>query len=104
MKILFICNQNLNRSVTAQKLFGGRSKGLFRNEVTKEDLQWADVVYVFEDFQISQIAERFPKEYLSLKFVNLDIPDIYNIKNEESRKELEKVLKEKMKNDNANLR
>ncbi|MGE0792665.1 MAG: hypothetical protein AB7V77_00630 [Candidatus Woesearchaeota archaeon] len=100
MNKLFVCNQNLNRSVLAEKLFGGRSKGLFRNEVTSKDLEWADVVYVFEDFQIGEIAKRFPKEYLSLKIVNLDIFDVYNIRNEKSKEELEIILKEKMKNEN----
>ena len=99
MNKLFICNQNQNRSVTAQKLFGGRSKGLFRNEVLKEDLQWADIVYVMSEDMIGIIAERFPKEYLALKFVNLDVEDYYDVNNEESLKKLEKELNEKMKNE-----
>lgn len=97
MNKLFVCNQNLNHSVTAEELFGGRSKGLFRNEITSKDLEWSDIVYVFEDFQRKELGKRFPKEYLGLKIINLNIPDVYDIKNEESKRELIKIFKEKMK-------
>lgn len=97
MNKLFICNQNQNRSTLATELFGGESRGLYRNEVKTEDLEKADIVYVFEDFQRKEIGKRFPREYLGLKIINLDIPDTYNIANERSRRELEKILGEKMR-------
>ena len=68
MKVLFICNQNQNRSKTAEEIFSERfqtkSAGLFNKKpVTKNQLEWADLVVVMEDFQRQEIAERFPKQY-----------------------------------------
>ncbi|MBN1792468.1 phosphotyrosine protein phosphatase [Candidatus Woesearchaeota archaeon] len=65
LKVLFICNQNLNRSKTAEEIFGDdyetRSAGLFNEKpVTREQLLWADVVVSMEDFQRKELSERFP--------------------------------------------
>ena len=54
MKVLFICNQNLNSSKTAEHLFKGKfetkSAGLYNTKpVTSKQLSWADVVVVMED-------------------------------------------------------
>ncbi len=82
MNILFICNQNKHRSKTAEDLFKGRfntkSAGLF-NEIplTKEQLSWADLVVVMEDFQRKEIGKRFPELYLKKKIISLNIPDYY---------------------------
>jgi len=82
MKILFICNQNQNRSKTAEELFRGkfktRSAGLYNEKpVTKKQLSWADLIVVMEDNQRSEIAKRFPKEYMQKRILSLNIPDIY---------------------------
>jgi len=82
MKVLFVCNQNENRSKTAEELFKGRfvtkSAGLYNEKpVTKKELSWADIVIVMEDAQRTEISKRFPKEYLSKRILSLDIPDIY---------------------------
>lgn len=102
MKLLFICNQNQNRSKLAEELFKDkcevRSRGLFRNEVTSEDLLWANIIFVMEEFQRNEISKRFPKEYLSCKIINLDILDYYNVNNKESKKELSEILKNKINN------
>lgn len=83
MKLLFICNQNQNRSKTAEELFKGRfetrSAGLYNeNPVTEKDLSWADVVVVMEDQQRTELAKRFPKLYMQKRIISLDIPDIYD--------------------------
>lgn len=83
MKVLFICNQNLNRSKTAEEIFKGRfetkSAGLYNEKpLTARHLSWADVVIVMEDLQREEIAKRFPNHYMQKRILSLDIPDIYN--------------------------
>ena len=83
MKVLFICNQNLNRSLTAEEIFREmfetRSAGLFNNKpLTEKELSWADIIFVMEEFQRSEIAKRFPGQYLQKRILCLDIPDIFH--------------------------
>lgn len=82
MKVLFICNQNQNRSKTAEEIFKNKfttkSAGLYNEKpVTEKELVWADLIVVMEDGQRSEIAKRFPKVYMQKKIISLDIPDIY---------------------------
>ena len=82
MKILFICNQNQHRSKTAEEIFKGKyetkSAGLYNEKpVTESQLEWADLVVVMEDRQRSELAERFPRQYMKKKIISLDIPDKY---------------------------
>jgi predicted protein tyrosine phosphatase len=96
MKVLFVCNQNQNRSKTAEEIFRSKfetkSVGLYNeNPINSQDLNWADLVVVMEDSQRTEISKRFPKQYLSKKIISLDIPDIYKY-NQES---LIKILNEK---------
>ena len=54
MKVLFICNQNKNRSKTAELIFKERFKcksaGLYNeNPVTKEQIIWSNVIIVIEE-------------------------------------------------------
>lgn len=98
MKVLFICNQNQNRSKTAEILFKGRfrtkSAGLYNKKpVNKKQLSWADTIVVMEDRQRSEIAKRFPDIYIKKCILSLDIPDIYN----QNSPELVDVLKHKIK-------
>jgi len=83
MNILFICNQNQNRSKTAAEVFNQQwktqSAGLFNERpVTKQQLEWADKIVVMEAMQRKELGERFPNEYLKKQIISLDIPDIYN--------------------------
>ena len=48
MNKLFVCNLGKYRSRTAANIFGGKYAGVFVN-LKKEDLEWADIVYVFEE-------------------------------------------------------
>ena len=83
MNVLFICTQNKHRSKTAEEIFRTkfttRSAGLFNaTPVTEGELAWADVVAVMEDFQRSELAQRFPRLYLKKRIISLDIPDVYS--------------------------
>ena len=98
MKVLFICNQNQHRSKTAEDLFRSkfdvRSAGLFNNEpVKKNEIEWADKIVVMEDKQRTEIAKRFPKQYLHKQILSLDIPDIYSY----NQPELVDILKTKVR-------
>ena len=96
MKVLFICNQNQHRSKTAEKLFRERfetkSAGLFNEKpVTEKQLSWADLVVVMEEFQIDEIATRFPRQYMQKRILSLNISDIYHY----DQPELKSILKSK---------
>ncbi len=98
MKVLFICNQNQNRSKTAAELFKQkyetRSAGLYNEHpVTQEQLAWADVIVVMEDMQRTELSKRFPRYYLQKKIISLDIPDIYRKDQPELIQELRKKIK-----------
>jgi predicted protein tyrosine phosphatase len=95
MNVLFICNQGMNRSKTAEMLFKDRfntkSAGLFNNLLTEKELSWADIVFVMEDFQRSEISKRFPELYMKKRILVLDIPDIFRY----YQPELVEILNEK---------
>jgi predicted protein tyrosine phosphatase len=92
MNQLFVCNQGKYRSRTAATLFGGKFAGVYVN-LKKEDLDWADVVYVFEEEQRTEIGKRFPKEYMQKKILNLEIADVYGYMDEKLVGELKgKIL------------
>ena len=93
MNKLFVCNQGKYRSRTAATIFGGKCAGVFTG-LKEEDLQWADIVYVMEEHQRSEIGKLFPKEYLNNRIINLQIPDIYGYMDSE----LVDVLRRKLKN------
>lgn len=83
MKALFVCNQNQNRSKTAELVFREkfetRSAGLFNDTPVSElDITWANIIVVMEPFQRKEIARRFPSLYLKKKIISFDIPDLYH--------------------------
>jgi predicted protein tyrosine phosphatase len=97
MKLLFICNQNQNRSKTAEELFKNKhetmSAGLYNQKpLTKEELTWADLIIVMEETQRTEISKRFPKQYLQKKILNLDIPDTYAYNQEQLIQELKQKM------------
>ncbi len=82
MNVLFICNQNKNRSRTAEELFSDRfetkSAGLYNTRpVTKRQLAWADVIVVMEDTQRQEIARRFPALGLAKRILSIGVSDSY---------------------------
>lgn len=97
MNVLFICNQNLNRSKTAEEIFrdkfNTKSAGLFNKKPVKEqELEWADLVVVMEDFQRTEISKRFPKNYMKKQIISLNITDNYYF----MEPRLIKILKEQI--------
>ena len=97
MKVLFVCNQNQNRSKTAAELFKDRFKtksaGLFNETpVSASAIDWADTIVVMEKSQRSEIAKRFPKQYMQKRILSLDIPDVYH----HNQPELVELLKSKL--------
>ena len=99
MKVLFICNQNLNRSKTAEHLFkdkfNTKSAGLYNlKPVTKKQISWADLIVVMEDYHIDEITKRFPKLSKQKRIISLNIPDIYYYDDPELVKKLKSKLKE----------
>jgi predicted protein tyrosine phosphatase len=97
MKLLFVCNQNENRSKTAEHLFKDkyetRSAGLYNEHpITEKDMDWADIILVMEDAQRTELANRFPKQYLKKKILSLNIPDTYHY----NQPSLIKALNEKL--------
>lgn len=97
MNVLFICNQNENRSKTAANIFKNKFKtksaGLYNEKpVTEKQLSWADTIIVMEDEQRSEIAKRFPKQYMQKQIFSLNIPDIYHY----NQPELIEILKNKI--------
>lgn len=96
MNVLFVCNQNKHRSRTAEDFFKSKfntkSAGLFNETpLTKDQLSWADLVVVMEDFQRKEIGKRFPNLYLKKKIISLNILDYYQY----NQPELIKILKTK---------
>jgi predicted protein tyrosine phosphatase len=97
MRLLFVCNQNQNRSSTAEALFKSehstRSAGLYcENPVTEKELVWADAVVVMEDAQRTELGRRFPSMYLQKRIISLDIPDVYR----RDQPELKQLLIERL--------
>jgi predicted protein tyrosine phosphatase len=97
MNVLFICNQNKNRSKTAEELFKDRFKtrsaGLYNEKpVNEKQISWADTIIVMEDAHRNEISKRFPKQYMLKRILSLDIPDIYRY----NQPELVDILNSKM--------
>jgi predicted protein tyrosine phosphatase len=83
---LFICEGNLHRSPTAERLYAGtpglktRSAGLSslaRVQVTDDLLGWADVIFVMERRLRKMLRRRFPDAIAAKDVVCLDVPDDY---------------------------
>jgi predicted protein tyrosine phosphatase len=83
-RVLFVCEGNLHRSPTAERLYSAtsgiktRSAGLSdlaRVQVTHELLAWADVVFVMERRLIRLLRRRFAAALEGKDLVCLEVPD-----------------------------
>ncbi len=101
-KLLFVCGHNLNRSLTAEKIYRGfagyevKSAGLrpeARIKVSQELLEWADLIFVMELEQGQALRRTFKKTLAGKRLVCLGIRDTYGYMN----LELVKVLKTRLK-------
>lgn len=63
-------------------IFNTKSAGLYNKiPINVSQVGWADTIIVMEEEQRDEIANRFPKEYLKKRILNLDIPDIFHFYN-----------------------
>ena len=86
LRVLFICSRNRRRSLTAERIFSGRtdlevaSAGLAPDAeevVTPEALDWAEVIFVMEKHHSATLQRRFSRLLRDARIVCLDIPDRY---------------------------
>jgi predicted protein tyrosine phosphatase len=102
-KLLFICSYNIRRSVTAEWMYDGlsgyavRSAGTeegARTPLAKEDIRWADMIFVMEPDHLQKLQERFGEELTGKKVHCLHIPDIYDFLEPALIEELKSKLRE----------
>ena len=84
--VLFVCSQNKLRSPTAERVFYGlpgievRSAGTERdaeNPISRDDVEWADVIFVMEKRHRNKIHTMFKDLYDQKRIVCLHILDEY---------------------------
>ena len=99
--ILFVCSENKLRSVTAEIVFsdhprinaiGGGTNSDAETNVTGDLIEWADVILVMEKTHKNNIATKFHDLLKGKKIAVLDVPDNYDVMDEE----LVKILKRKV--------
>jgi predicted protein tyrosine phosphatase len=100
-KLLFVCSHNLQRSITAERIYQGfkgyeaRSAGTEREarvRVSEEHLKWADIVFVMEQQHIQRLRSRFKEALNGKRLICLEIPDRYGYMSFELIRELKKKL------------
>ena len=87
-RLLFVCTANQHRSRTAEDLYSSdpryqvQSAGTHtygdnpeERQVTREMVEWADLIFVMEKHHRSALEERFPE--CRARIVVLNIPDWY---------------------------
>jgi predicted protein tyrosine phosphatase len=100
-KLLFVCSHNLQRSITAERLYKGcngyevRSAGterVARVRVTQEHIEWADMIFVMEPKHLQMLRTKYKAALAGKRLICLQIPDTYGYMSFE----LIKVLKERL--------
>lgn len=90
-RVLFVCTQNKVRSLTAEHLYRVRpdldvkscgTATFAKNQLTKDLLKWAEVVFTFDDSQMDVIEKNFSAEAQSRIVVCLGLPDIFTYKSD----------------------
>ena len=86
-KLLVICTANRLRSVTLAAMLRGtpgfevRSAGTHPHAhgrpITRQDINWADRLIIFESFHLKELHRRFPRLAAKKPILNFDIPDEY---------------------------
>ena len=101
-RVLFICEGNIHRSRTAERLYAStpgikvRSAGLAsssRVQVTEELLAWANDIFVMESRLIHLLQSRFVTSRAVRWAISLDIPDDYQF----MQPELVAILTERLR-------
>ncbi|MBR7001185.1 MAG: protein tyrosine phosphatase [Neisseriaceae bacterium] len=101
MQILFLCSQNKQRSLTAEKIFDGynghtvRSAGTENNariKVTAGLIGWADIIFCMEQKHIRRTREKYGDKLQNKKLICLHIPDKFAFMDEA----LQRLLKQRV--------
>jgi len=85
-KLLFVCSANLQRSPTAEQVFGNlsdewqtKSAGIMppsgRNALTQRLIDWAELILVMEQEHADYIQANYKSNPDKIKILN--IPDVY---------------------------
>ena len=99
--VLFVCSQNLIRSVTAEDLFiswpdiNVASAGTNHDAatpLTADLVESADIIIVMQNIHRQKLNARFKSLLRNKKVVSLDIPDIYTYMDPELVKILNTVV------------
>ncbi|WP_346353239.1 protein tyrosine phosphatase [Azotosporobacter soli] len=90
--ILFVCSRNKWRSLTAEKIFSGRSAYSVRSAGTEEQARvkvtaghigWADIIFAMEKKHVRRLKEKFADALREKKLICLQIPDEYRFMDEQ---------------------
>ncbi len=101
IKVLFVCNFNMMRSPTGEKVFEDdprfetKSAGVDKNAMVQlelELLEWADTIFVMEERQSEIIDFDFGEDRFKEKIHCLNIPDVYEFMDSQ----LVEVLKQRV--------
>ena len=101
-RALFVCTANLQRSPTAEALYRGRpdlevrSAGTDRSArvpLTQDLLEWAEAVFVMEEFHRFHVERAFPQVARAKRIICLDVPDVFYYMDDE----LVSLLTEKLR-------
>jgi predicted protein tyrosine phosphatase len=101
-KLLFVCGHNLNRSLTAERIYRGlpgyetKSAGLrpeARVKISQDLIEWADMVFVMELEHAQALRRDFKKALARKRLICLDVPDTYGYMG----LQLVKVLKDSLR-------
>jgi predicted protein tyrosine phosphatase len=91
IRVLFVCTQNKVRSLTAEHLYRVRpdlevksagTANFAKNQLTREVMEWADIVFIFDESQQEIIHQRFGPDALGKPVVLLGLPDVFTYKSD----------------------
>jgi predicted protein tyrosine phosphatase len=91
LRVLFVCTQNKVRSLTAEHLYRIRpdlevksagTANFAKNQLTRELMEWAEIIFVFDETQVQVITERFGPTALGKPVVLLGLPDVFTYKSD----------------------
>ena len=91
LKVLFLCSQNKRRSLTAEKVFGAKTRHEVRSAGTENNsrikvtaglLGWADIIFCMEKKHTRRLSEKYREALSGKQVVCLNIPDDYDYMDE----------------------
>jgi predicted protein tyrosine phosphatase len=90
-KLLFVCSRNKRRSLTAEKVLGGRDYDVrscgtesgSRVRITEGHIGWADWIFVMEKKHLQLLRSKYADALQGKNIVSLHIPDDFDFMDEE---------------------